>query len=212
MFSQTVEYALRAMVFLSANTAAPTSAQVIAAHARVPERYMSKVMRNLVVAGLAKSRRGPTGGFSLSRAPREISMLSVVEAVEPLPRIEKCPLDNPKHVGLCPMHRRLDASYALIRRVLGQSTLEEVAADASPDEGCGLLTALAPVSVGKCGGTCGGGCKNSKNGHVHDHDHDHDHDHAHDHHNADEASASAPRAAVAIVPVQPQRRPARRSR
>jgi Rrf2 family nitric oxide-sensitive transcriptional repressor len=176
MFSQTVEYALRAMVFLTANTSTPTSAQVIAAHAHVPERYMSKVMRSLVVAGLAKSRRGPTGGFMLSRPSSEISMLSVVEAVEALPRIEKCPLDNPKHVGLCPMHRRLDASYALIRRVLGQSTLQEVAAEASPDDGCGLLTANVALAaaVGKCGGTCAGGCKNLNNEVSHAHDDDFD--------------------------------------
>ena len=176
MFSQTVEYALRAMVFLTANTSTPTSAQVIAAHAHVPERYMSKVMRNLVVAGLAKSRRGPTGGFMLSRPSSEISMLSVVEAVEALPRIEKCPLGNPKHVGLCPMHRRLDASYALIRRVLGQSTLQEVAAEASPDDGCGLLTANVELAaaVEKCGGTCAGVCKNLNNGFSHAHAHDFD--------------------------------------
>ena len=130
MFSQTVEYALRAMVFLTAHKSTPVSAQVIAAHAYVPERYMSKVMRNLVVAGLVKSRRGPAGGFMLARAPAEISMLSVVEALAPIPRIERCPLANPLHQALCPRHCRLDAAYALIRRVLGQSSLEEVAGDA----------------------------------------------------------------------------------
>ncbi len=161
MFSQTVEYALRAMVFLSANSALPVSAQVIAAHAQVPERYMSKVMRNLVVAGLVKSRRGPTGGFTLARKPAEISMLSVVEALEPIPRIERCPLANPRHLDLCPMHRRLDAAYALIRRVLGQSSLEEVAADAGP-AGCGMLSESVGDLAKMCSGTCGGHCSRNR--------------------------------------------------
>lgn len=157
MFSQTVAYALRAMVFLTAHKSTPVSAQVIAAHAYVPERYMSKVMRNLVVAGLVKSRRGPAGGFMLARAPAEISMLSVVEALAPIPRIERCPLANPLHQALCPMHCRLDAAYALIRRVFGQSSLEEVAGDAGFAV-CGMLTDPLGSAPKSCSGSCSGNC------------------------------------------------------
>ncbi len=145
MFSQTVEYALRAMVFLTSSEGSPTSAQVIAAHVRVPERYMSKVMRSLVVAGLVRSRRGPTGGFVLARPADQISMLAVIESVDPLPRIEKCPLDNPNHSSLCPMHRRLDDAYQLIRRELGRSSLAEVSADTGAESRCSMLSAQLPV-------------------------------------------------------------------
>ncbi len=145
MFSQTVEYALRAMVFLTSSEGTPTSAQVIAAHVRVPERYMSKVMRSLVVAGLVRSRRGPTGGFVLARPADQISMLAVIESVDPLPRIEKCPLDNPKHSSLCPMHRRLDDAYQLIRRELGRSSLAEVSTDTGAESRCSMLSAQLPI-------------------------------------------------------------------
>lgn len=174
MFSQTVEYALRAMVFLTSHPDENSPSQVIAAHVRVPERYMSKVMRSLVVARLVKSQRGPTGGFVLARPADQISMLSVVEAVDPLPRIDKCPLDNPRHADLCPMHRRLADAIELIRRELSRSTLEEVSGDVIGAGRCSMLTRelehSAPVGVtvsgsGKSGcgggGACNGGCGHS---------------------------------------------------
>lgn len=154
MFSQTVEYALRAMVYLAANHPHALTAQRIAEHVRVPERYLSKVMRHLVLAGLLKSRRGPTGGFFLARSAADISMLAVIEALEPLPRIEKCPLDNPKHSGLCPMHKRLGAAYDLIRRELGRSTLREVSDDSNPSRDCGLF-----VRENGCDSSCSGTCR-----------------------------------------------------
>lgn len=148
MFSQTVEYALRAMVYLAAKGSGSSPAPVIASQVRVPERYMSKVMHSLVMAGLVKSRRGPTGGFALARPPEEISMLAVVEAVGPLPRIERCPLDNPLHASLCPMHRRLADAFDLIRRELDRSMLSEVAHSSEGEPRCSILS---------CGGD--GGCR-----------------------------------------------------
>jgi Rrf2 family protein len=80
MFSQTTEYALRAMACLASR--GPASSEAIAAHARVPLRYLYKVMRALVIANLVVSQRGPGGGFSLARPASEISLLEVVKAVE----------------------------------------------------------------------------------------------------------------------------------
>ncbi len=181
MLSQTVEYALRAMVFLTANADGATSAQVIAQQIRVPERYMSKVMRNLVVAGLVHSRRGPTGGFALARPASQISMLAVIEAVEPMPRISKCPLNNPRHAALCPMHRRLEDAYQLIRDVLGRSSLEEVAGESASDSSCSILSSApsrvlteSAASQVLTNGSAHAG------GHDHDHHHEHDPDHGND--------------------------------
>lgn len=167
MFSQTVEYALRAMVYLASHPDENSAAQLIAARVRVPERYMSKVMRSLVVARLVKSQRGPTGGFVLARPASQISMLAVIEAVDPLPRIEKCPLDNPRHTELCPMHRRLADAIEVIRRSLDRSTLAEVSSEIGGAGRCSLLTKSleqsAPVgitvhgSVGYRPGEQGGG-------------------------------------------------------
>lgn len=127
MFSQTVEYAFRAMVNLAAlDPERSASSEAIAARTSVPPSYLSKVLRDLVRAGLVVSQRGPNGGFALARAPREISLLDVVAAVDPIRRIVECPLGNPDHVRLCPLHARLDRSLDQIECEFRATTLAEI--------------------------------------------------------------------------------------
>ncbi|MFM9995652.1 MAG: RrF2 family transcriptional regulator [Phycisphaerales bacterium] len=127
MLSQTIEYALRAMTHLATlEREATANSESIAQGTRVPKGYLSKVLRDLVVAELVLSQRGPNGGFSLARPPDRISMLEVVNAVDPLLRIRKCPLGNPAHIQLCPLHRRLDDAIGMIEREFGRTSLAEV--------------------------------------------------------------------------------------
>lgn len=127
MLSQTIEYALRAMIHLAALEAGTSAnSETIATHTKVPQGYLSKILRDMVVAGLVHSQRGPNGGFSLARAPDQISMLDVVNAVDPIERIKKCPLGNPAHVDLCPLHRRLDDAMGMIESEFKRTSLAEV--------------------------------------------------------------------------------------
>jgi Rrf2 family transcriptional regulator, nitric oxide-sensitive transcriptional repressor len=109
MISKTSEYALRAMVFLAENPASSSPLQAIAATTQVPPGYLSKVMQQLVRAGLLNSQRGLGGGFSLARPASELSVYEIVQAVDPISRILECPLKLPEHGDeLCALHRRLD--------------------------------------------------------------------------------------------------------
>jgi Rrf2 family protein len=126
MFSQTVEYALRAMNYLAMNREEPANSETIAARTRVPAGYLSKVMRDLVVAELVVSQRGPKGGFSLARTPDQIAILDIVDAVDPIRRIEGCPLGDPNHTELCPLHTRIDEALALIRKTLASTSLDDL--------------------------------------------------------------------------------------
>lgn len=127
MLSNTVEYALRAMMHLAAlGEGGAATCESIAAATQVPQGYLSKVLRDLVVASLVLSQRGPNGGFSLARAPGSITMLDVVNAVDPITRIRRCPIGNPAHMNLCPLHRRIDNALALIERQFNETTLAEI--------------------------------------------------------------------------------------
>ena len=65
MFSQTVEYSLRAVVALAQNERKTCTCQELAELTQVPGPYLSKVMQPLVQSGLVRSRRGLHGGFAL---------------------------------------------------------------------------------------------------------------------------------------------------
>lgn len=141
MLTSTTEYALRAATFLASHAGESASGERIAAATKVPAGYISKVMRDLVVAGLVGSQRGPNGGFTLARPPELISVLEVVNAVAPLQRIRSCPLGNPAHLALCPMHRRLDDAVAAIEATFGATSLAQLMAP-TPGAGpqCAALT------------------------------------------------------------------------
>jgi DNA-binding IscR family transcriptional regulator len=68
--------------------------------------------------------------MTLTKSPAEISILEVVNAVEPIQRIRTCPLNLAAHgVHLCPLHRRLDNALALFEEAFRNSTLAEVLAE-----------------------------------------------------------------------------------
>lgn len=126
MISQTAEYALRAMVFLAMRNAAATG-QEIAQTTKVPPGYLSKLMQQLVKAKLVNSQRGIGGGFVLSRTPAEISILDVINAVDPIVRIKACPLGISSHgFNLCPLHKRLSDATAQVEAAFAATNLSEL--------------------------------------------------------------------------------------
>jgi Rrf2 family protein len=124
LLSQTSEYALRAIVYLAENSECPHAIPEIAGATKVPASYLAKVMQSLVKAGLLNSQRGLHGGFSLARAADELTIYDVVQAVDPIRRITKCPLGLPEHqMELCALHRQLDEATRLIEESFRQTPL-----------------------------------------------------------------------------------------
>jgi Rrf2 family protein len=135
MFSQTAEYALRAAVYLASQGDQPRTAQQIAEITKVPAGYLSKVMQALSRAQLVHSQRGLHGGFTLAVPAERLTVYDVVQAVDPIKRITRCPLGLKGHINLCPLHRRMDGAIALVERALKESTIAELLAEPSSKRG-----------------------------------------------------------------------------
>jgi Rrf2 family protein len=134
MISQTSEYALRAISFLAKQYPELTTASEIAATTLVPHAYLVKVLQALRRAGIVTSQRGIGGGVRLGVPPSQLTMLQVINAVEPVQRIRACPLGLASHRSkLCSLHSRLDKAMALIEEVLSESTLAEMLAEPPTD-------------------------------------------------------------------------------
>ena len=130
MISQTAEYALRVVVHLASQNGVPVTTHQLALATRVPEGYLSKVIQSLSRAGLLRSQRGLHGGSVLTRAPAEMSIHDVVEAVDPIKRIRSCPLNLKSHGAvLCPLHRRLDAAMEQVEQAFRESTIADLLAE-----------------------------------------------------------------------------------
>src|SRR5690349_2670895 len=87
MFSQKVEYALRAVVHLAAESPQLRTVEQIAEATKVPQPYLAKLIQELVHKGVLRSQRGVGGGISLARTPEELTILEVVNAVDPIQRL-----------------------------------------------------------------------------------------------------------------------------
>src|SRR6478609_6219761 len=127
MFSKTVEYALRAVAHLAYEAPRARTTEQISEATRVKPAYLSKVLQALSRAGIVKSQRGVGGGIALAKRAEELTILEVVNAVDPIQRIKTCPLGLKTHgVRLCPLHRRMDDALATVEAAFGGTTLAEV--------------------------------------------------------------------------------------
>ncbi len=82
-FSTRGEYGVRLMVELARHRGTgPVSLADISDHEDLPRPYLEQLVISLRQAGLVTSTRGARGGYELSRAPHDITMSQVVEALE----------------------------------------------------------------------------------------------------------------------------------
>jgi Rrf2 family iron-sulfur cluster assembly transcriptional regulator len=84
-------YSVKALLDLSLQANyGPVSVKSIAQRQEIPAPYLEKLLIEMRRAGLVESVRGAQGGYYLSKAPAQISLGQILEAVgetiEPLPR------------------------------------------------------------------------------------------------------------------------------
>ena len=114
------DYAVRAMLALARHDDGLLSGNRIAAAMDIPPRYVAQVMGDLVQAGLVEARTGRRGGYRLAQRPAQISILTVVEAVEGDARRRTCVLRGGacSRDAVCDVHQIFSSAQdALLERL-----------------------------------------------------------------------------------------------
>ena len=75
------DYAVRITAELC-RTQDKLDAKTISERTNVTLRFSLKILRKLVAAGIVKSFKGTQGGYKIAREPSEITLKSVIEAIE----------------------------------------------------------------------------------------------------------------------------------
>jgi len=117
------DYAVRAVLYLSRmgdDQRAATSK--VAQAQRIPPSFLAKIISQLSIAGLLRTSRGARGGVTLARAPKDITLLEVVEAIDGPIMLNECVGDNvtcafDKDCPLRPVW--CDAQEELVNRLRG---------------------------------------------------------------------------------------------
>jgi Rrf2 family protein len=110
--NQATDYAFRVMLHLAGlPEASVVSTRVLAVEQVIPLRFLLKLMRSLIAAGLVKSYRGTEGGFRLARAAAQISLWDIIVAMEGPVAIHRCLAEREAcHKNCteeCPVHATL---------------------------------------------------------------------------------------------------------
>jgi Rrf2 family protein len=131
------------MALLAQQPHEPATVHDLAIKGQIPAPYLAKLLQGLVHGGLVRSQRGVRGGYTLARDPASITLADIVNHVEPLQRIRRCPLGLPGHIQLCPLHRRLDQAMAQVEAAFRETTLADLFRDArAPTPLCDADAAL----------------------------------------------------------------------
>jgi FeS assembly SUF system regulator len=113
------DYATVVLTVLAARPGEILSATDLADHSGLESPTVSKVLKPLAQAGLVEGLRGVHGGYRLSRAAADISLIEIVEAMEgPLAMTECSQADS--HCGIA--HQcGARANWRLINDVVADS-------------------------------------------------------------------------------------------
>lgn len=131
--TQTAEYALRAVVWLALHPGRPQTTRQIADATLVPSSYLPKVFLPLVRAGLVTGQRGLRGGYTLRKDPSEVTLLEVVNQVDPMQRSASCPPSLSGRRGrLGSLHSLLKQLILAEETVLGETRVSDLVERADP--------------------------------------------------------------------------------
>ncbi|EHJ46419.1 transcriptional regulator, BadM/Rrf2 family [Solidesulfovibrio carbinoliphilus subsp. oakridgensis] len=124
------EYAIRCVLHLSMHRDRPViTRKEIAEAMDIPAQFLGKVAQHLARAGIIAIRQGAQGGYELVRRPEDITLLSLVEAIDGEIFLNDC-ISRPESCDrrkLCSVHRVWDKARSQLRETLGSTTLAALA-------------------------------------------------------------------------------------
>jgi len=93
--SEAASLAMHAMAYMAGREeTGPVSVASMSRSLGVSEAHLGKVLQRLARHGYLESRRGPGGGYGLGAGARELTLLSIYEAVDGPLRESACLLDR----------------------------------------------------------------------------------------------------------------------
>ena len=129
--SRLTDYGIVLMSHLASHSERVHNATEVASDAHLPLPTVSKLLGILAKEGLLESHRGVKGGFGLARQADQITVGSIIKALEGPIAITTCTTDSPgecEHESLCPVRGHWYLINLAIRQALDSITLADMAA------------------------------------------------------------------------------------
>jgi Rrf2 family protein len=128
--SKSSQYAIRILSYMTVNKDAKLlNATELSETLIIPYKFLTKIMTELVKAGLIISIRGREGGFSFAKPPSEIIISEILDIFHDSIKDEQCVLGIGFCNGMCKcaLHDQWMEPKRLMQKMFEESTLEAIA-------------------------------------------------------------------------------------
>jgi Rrf2 family iron-sulfur cluster assembly transcriptional regulator len=114
MISNTCKYGIRAIIYIAVHSEGDKKVGIkkISEDLNLPGPFLGKIMQSLAKNKILNSVKGPHGGFSLAKDPKEISLYDIVSIIDGTDVFDECMIGvkicegNEDNKKLCPFHNR----------------------------------------------------------------------------------------------------------
>ncbi len=130
--SNTSEYALRILFFMARDEAKLYSAKHLIEELKISDKYLRRLMTNLVKAGFISSIQGRDGGYKFNKKADEIFLSDVIDAVEGMDKYTGCALGfcECSDTNPCAMHKTWAPVRDKFITALSKNTIQQIDVDA----------------------------------------------------------------------------------
>ena len=127
------EYAIIGLLYLAQQPSGRTvMVDEVSDHEDIPKSFLAKIFQTLSKGGFVNSHRGAGGGFSLAKAPEDISLLQVLNCVERAFALQRCVAEEPscvvphRHLGSCALCAIFSEAQNRVNEVFARTSLADL--------------------------------------------------------------------------------------
>jgi Rrf2 family transcriptional regulator, iron-sulfur cluster assembly transcription factor len=139
MLSSSCKYGIRAVTYIASKAQDQNMVGIkqISEDLNLPTPFLAKILQQLAKQKILNSSKGPHGGFSLLRDPRDITLLDIITTIDGNDLFENCIIHNTtcSRVGeenlVCPIHEEFSRIRTNLMKLFGKKTIYSLVKSAS---------------------------------------------------------------------------------
>jgi len=142
MLSNSCRYGIRAVIYLASQPSVKTKIGIkqISNDLDLPTPFLAKILQQLAKQKILSSSKGPHGGFSLLKDPRDITLLDIVNTIDGSDTFTNCIMHKGTCEGvnrenkICPLHEDYENTRSELIKLFSGKTIYELVEKSSRSE------------------------------------------------------------------------------
>jgi Rrf2 family iron-sulfur cluster assembly transcriptional regulator len=142
MLSSSCKYGIRAVTYIASKSKEKGMVGIrqISEDLNLPTPFLAKILQLLAKQKILSSSKGPHGGFSLLKDPKDITLFDIITTIDGKDLFENCIIHNTtcSRVGdenlVCPIHEEYSKIRTNLVKLFGKKTIYSLVKSASKTE------------------------------------------------------------------------------